>query len=332
MERHFAKLAHEIQSRFLEEQGKGFVVEIGCNDGILLKNFSALGIKHLGIEPSLNVALEAKKAGCNVLNAFFSKETAIKIVSDHGPANVIVAANVMCHISDIQSVLIAVQSLLDDSGILIFEDPYFGDVIDRVTYDQIYDEHVFLFSLHSVQSIFQTIGLEVFDIQAQNTHGGSMRYFLAKQGKMKCSPEITALLQKEKSQGLHDRAQLSQFKQAVVNSKESLLELLRDLKEKDERVVGYAATSKSTTILNYCGIGTDLVSCIYDTTPEKIGKFSPGMNIPIKDHKLFADEKAKYVILFAWNHQEEIFLKEKSFANNGGCWILHTPSPNISND
>ena len=198
-----------------------------------------------------------------------------------------------------------------------------GDVIRLTSYDQIYDEHVYLFSLLSVDKISKLFDLELIDAYPQKTHGGSMRYVIARKGEYSISDNLKKLMLKELDQGLDKIETYLNFKDNCESSKKRLFKILSSYADQGKKVSGYAATSKSTTILNYCKIGKDLIDCIYDTTPLKINKFSPGMHIPIKHHKDFALEKPDVSLLFGWNHKKEIFDKEYNYTKNGGTWISH---------
>jgi methylation protein EvaC len=235
----------------------------------------------------------------------------------------------MCHIPDLVGVVRGIKRLLKPTGVAIFEDPYLGDVIEKTAYDQIYDEHVFLFSAHSIQYLFQQHGMALIDVLPQKTHGGSMRYVLAHAGAYPVSDSVTKLLEREKIQGLDRLATFEAFRQKVEKSRVDLVNLLRELKASGKRVAGYGATSKSTTILNYCGIGSDLIDYISDTTPIKQGKFTPGMHIPVLPYETFKNTPPDYAFLFAWNHAEEIMAKEKDFMAAGGKWIVHVPEVKV---
>lgn len=329
MERHFGEFARNvIESGYLSKE-KPFVVELGCNDGIMLKHFAQENMYHLGIEPSLNVAAVANAQGIRTLSEFFSEDVARKIVREDGQADAFLAANVMCHIPDIVGVVKGIRALLKPTGIAMFEDPYLGEVIEKTSYDQIYDEHVFLFSAHSIQYLFRLHGMELIDVQPQPTHGGSMRYVLAHAGAYPVKDAVTRLLEKEKSLGLHRLSTFETFRKRVEQSRTDLVQLLRDLKSQGKRIAGYGATSKSTTILNYCGIGPELIDYISDTTPIKQGKFTPGMHIPVKPYEAFTAAPPDYAVLFAWNHAEEIMAKEKAFMAAGGRWIVHVPEVRV---
>ena len=326
---HFQEFAQGVmQSSYLAKTNP-FVVELGCNDGIMLKNFAAAGIRHLGIEPSRNVAAVANAAGVRTLSEFFSVGVAEKIVQSEGQADAFLAANVMCHIPDIRGVVQGIRTLLKPTGVALFEDPYLGDIIEKTSYDQIYDEHVFLFSAHSIQYLFGLDGMELIDLQPQKTHGGSMRYVLGHKGAHPIKPSVAALLARESALGLHRGATFDTFRKNVEQSRTDLLGLLRDLKSQGRRIAGYGATSKSTTILNYCGIGPDLIEYISDTTPIKQGKFTPGTHIPVKPYETFQANPPDYAVLFAWNHAEEIMAKEREYIARGGKWIVHVPKVRV---
>ncbi len=330
MGEHFARKAEHHMDDFIPDLDQAFVVELGSNDGIMLKNFAAKGIKHLGIEPSGNVAQVAIENGIDTIVEFFGEDAARKVLESHGPADVISASNVMCHIPDLNSVGKGVNLLLKEQGIFEFEDPYLGAMISKTSYDQIYDEHVYIFSVTSVANTFAPHGLEVFHVEPLETHGGSMRYFLGRKGAHEIRESVLQQLKIEEEAGLNDAATYETFAQNCERNKEELVALLQDLKAQGKRVVGYAATSKSTTILNYCGIGPDLIECIYDTTPVKQGKCSPGMHIPVKPFTEFYEEHPDYSVLFAWNHAKEILGKESEYTSSGKKWIFFCPEVKVA--
>lgn len=323
MAAHFEALADRIKARHLGPDP--LVVEIGSNDGILLRHFATAGIRHLGIEPSANVAAAARANGVNTLSEFFSESLADRIIGEHGHADVFVGANVMCHIPTLHSVVAGIAKLLKPAGVLIFEDPYLGDIIERTSYDQIYDEHAFYFSVTALDYVFTRHGLEIIDAEPQPTHGGSMRYTVGHRGQHDISDRTMALRAKEQALGLGNRDTYTAFRQRVERSRVELTALLRKLRHGGKRVAGYGATSKSTTVTNYCGITPDLVEFISDTTPIKQGKFSPGTHIPIRPHADFRSNYPDFALLFAWNHGEEIRANERPFVAAGGQWIVYVP-------
>jgi methylation protein EvaC len=328
MARHFKSFAGNVMSGFLAGPNP-FVVEMGSNDGIMLQNFAAAGIRHLGIEPSKNVAQVAIDKGIDTVTEFFGAELARRIVAERGRADAFLAANVMCHIPYIHSIVEGIDILLKPTGVVLFEDPYLGDVIEKTSYDQIYDEHTFLFSVASVSHLFARYGMEIIDVEPQSTHGGSMRYVIARKGARPVSPKVAILREREQTLGLHLPATYERFRRNCESSREQLMALLHALKAEGKRVVGYGATSKSTTITNYCGITSDLVEFISDTTPIKQGKYSPGAHIQVRPYEEFVANYPDYALLFAWNHAAEIMEKEEAFRARGGKWIVYVPEVGV---
>lgn len=326
MQKHFKTFADEVKSRFVKNTNQ-MVMELGCNDGIFLQHFK--DYRHLGIEPSLNVAEVSRSKGLNVENRFFGQALAEEIVSKEGQVDLFSASNCMCHIPDFLSVLAGIDVLLSKKGVVVFEDPYMGAVVEKTSYDQFYDEHVFLFSLHSISYAFSLFGMEVFDVAPQVTHGGSMRYYICRKGEHEVSNAVSSLLKNEELQGLDKIDVYLEFAKNCETSKARLVEELSILAKAGKKVAGYGATSKSTTVLNYCKIGPDLISYISDTTPIKIGKFSPGMHIPIRSYEEFKSNYPDVAVLFAWNHQAEIFEKEKVFRDSNGKWLFFVPKVEI---
>ena len=233
------------------------------------------------------------------------------------------------HIEDIHSVFAGINLLLADDGVFVFEEPYVGEVVDKTAYDQFYDEHVFYFCLSSLDNLFARHSLSIVDAQTQDVHGGSMRYTVAKNGARRPSERLAGLRAREESLGLHKMATFQAMKDRVQASKEQLVTLLQKLKQDGKRVGGYGATSKSTTVTNFCGIGPDLIEFISDTTPIKQNKFSPGTHIPVKPYDVFSSDYPDYAVLFAWNHSDEILAKEESFLRQGGRFITFVPDVRI---
>ena len=221
---------------------------------------------------------------------------------------------------------------MSDDGIFITEDPYLIDVFTKNSYDQIYDEHVYIFSLTSMQNICSKFGLELFDVEHIDTSGGSLRYFIAKKGVYNKTKNYNFFLNYEKKFNLLNNRIYVDFNKSCKKSKEELLKLLKSLTNKNKTICGYSATSKSTTIYNYCGISTEYIKFITDTTPIKQNKLSPGMHIPIYDYKYFNENLPDYCFLGAWNLKEEILNKEKNNFSTKGKWISHVPHVHILND
>jgi len=328
MQEHFKNLAQSvIELQSLDKNS--FVLEIGSNDGIMLKNFLSQKIPNLGIEPSKNVAQVAKDKGIEVITQFFDQHLANNIIETHQKADVILSANVMCHIPYMHSIYEGVKALLKVDGVFIFEDPYLGEVIEKTSFDQIYDEHIFLFSALSIRHLANMHDLELINVEPQITHGGSMRYTLANKGVKTVSHNVINLIAKEKKMGLDSKDTYTSFPDSINKIKDDLITLLTKLKSEGKKVVAYGATSKSTTVTNYFGITPELVECIYDTTPIKQNKLSPGAHLPVLPYEQFQESNADYVLLFAWNHATEIMKKESEYMSHDRHWITYIPQVKV---
>jgi methylation protein EvaC len=328
MSNHFKNLADEIE-KIISGKTFPFVVELGCNDGIMLKYIAERGIRHLGVEPSANVAATARKKGIHVIEKFFCVESAREIMNTQGRANIICGANVMCHIEDINSVFKGISLLLKPDGILIFEDPYLYDIITKNTFDQIYDEHIYYYCGLSVSELSKRHGLQLVDMIPQNVHGGSMRYYIKKGNNHSISQNVEHHLRQEINLNLHTVKGYIAFKDKVNEICSDFYRTLMEIKSKGLKIAAYGATSKSTTLLTYSKVGRDLIDYVSDTTPTKIGKYTPGTHIPVKSHKHFLSDSPPYTVLLAWNHKQEIFDKEIRYRENGGKFITFFPKVTI---
>jgi len=321
MSNHFRKMSEQLIAKYVSDQSP-FVVEIGCNDGITLQNFAKAGIPHLGVEPSANVAQAARDKGMNVIGDFFNVETAKRITEEHGQADLFIATNTMHHIEDINSVAAGVEILLKPDGVMVQEDPYLGDMLEFTAFDQLYAEHMYIWSIASLGSAFGRHGLEIFDVEWNHFHGGCMRYFLCRKGAHKPTDRFLVQQAKEDALGLKHQETYEAFRIRCEISRDRLVERLDNYRRQGKRLVGYGATAKSATIINYCGLTTDHIEYISDTTPTKQGKYSPGAHIPVVPPDVFAENHPNYAVLFAWNHFDEINAKEKRFVDNGGKWVI----------
>jgi methylation protein EvaC len=329
MKRHFGQLVNDHLSDVEKKFSDLFVFEIGSNDGTLLEFVKSKGIRHLGIDPSSNVVERAREKGVSAEIGFFGEATAADVVNRHGQADFIFAANVICHIPDMNDFGKGIDRLLAANGRFVFEEPYVGSMIENTSYDQIYDEHVYIFSATSVRNIFSRVGLHLVDLIPQETHGGSMRYVLMHQGVGQASARVQETLVSEKEKGLDQLSTYLDFAKRCDERRLQLKSLLEDLKRNGRTVAGYAATSKSTTVLNYCGIGPELIEYISDSTFEKQDRFTPGSHIPIKSPEEMREHPPDYLVLFAWNHEKEILEKEKGLTDSGVQWIRFVPKVEI---
>jgi methylation protein EvaC len=321
---HFAKVAQRILQTELNVPDP-FVVEIGCNDGVMLSTIRDAGVRHLGLEPSARVADIARGKGIQVRTDFFEETAAKEIRASHGAADVIYAANTICHIPYLESIFRGADILLAPSGIFVFEDPYLGDILEKTSFDQIYDEHFYFFTAHSVREAARRFGFDLVDVARLPVHGGEVRYTLARMGARTPTAGVDRLLREEDERSLTDTGNLLRFADAVDQIRRDLVALLRRLRDEGKRVVAYGATAKSATVTNFCGIDTELVSWVCDTTPAKQGRLTPGVHLPVRPPADFAADYPDYALLFAWNHVAEIMAKEQGFRDAGGRWILYVP-------
>jgi len=217
-----------------------------------------------------------------------------------------------------------VKRLLKPSGVFIFEDPYVGDIVAKNSYDQIYDEHVFYFSTIALERLFDTYDLEILDVEHQPVHGGEMRYTVGHR-RHAGARSVRDAVSAERRAALDRMETFDALRGRIERSRDELVALLGRCRSDGRRIVGYGATSKSTTVINYCGIGTDLVEYISDTTPIKQGKFSPGRHIHVRPYAEFQRDPPDDALLFAWNHAAEIMKKESAYLAGGGRFIVYVP-------
>jgi methylation protein EvaC len=307
-----------------------FIVEIGCNDGVMLSTIAAQGVRHLGVEPSSGVAEVAATKGVRIRTDFFEHSTAVDIAAADGPADVVYSANTICHIPYLDSVFRGLDALLREGGIFVFEDPYWGAIVEQRSFDQIYDEHFYFFTAQSVRAMARQFGFDLVDVQRLGVHGGEIRYTVARFGERAVSPSVDELIADEQRRELDSLPTARRFAAEVRGIRDDLVELLRGLTAQGHRVVGYGATAKSATVANYCGLGPELISFVSDTTAAKQGRLTPGSHIPVVGPEAFRDTRPEYALLFAWNHADEIMAKEKEFRAGGGRWIQYVPAVHTS--
>ena len=323
---HFKKYAQDIHQEFLQKENSPFIVEIGSNDGSLLREFKKLDTQILGIEPAINLSDLANQSNITTKNTFFSSEISKEIVKTRN-ASVVVANNVIAHVEDLQDLMHGVQILIGNNGIFIFEVPYLVDLIKNLEFDTIYHEHLSYFSILPLLKLVQQFGLEIFDIRKQSVHGGTLRIFVSKKGNYPINNSVKIFIDDESKLGLDKIDFYKKFSIDVKELKKELLKILSKLKKENKSVFGYGAPAKGNVLLNYCGIDTKFIDYIIDTTPLKQGKFTPGMHIPIIAPSNLNNGDVAF--LLAWNYEFEILEKEKIFTNNGGKFLIPIPRPII---
>ncbi len=305
------------------------LLEIGSNDGALINNFSKK--KVVGVEPCLNLARITRKKGYTTLNEYWDFKLSNKLKNKFKEFDLIYSANTLTHISNLEDVFRSIDKVLSEKGILIIEDPSLLECIKKNSYDQFYNEHIYLFSAISVNNLLKSFSLEIFDINNLETHGGSLRYYIKRKinNDIKISSNVHNQIKKELKFGLDKFSTYKNFSKRVINSKKKLLDILKKLKRKNSTIIGYGATAKATTILNYCKINNDYINFFVDTTPEKINKFMPGKNIKIIKYSKNILNNIDYIFLGAWNFKKEILIKERTYIKKGGKFITHVPLPKI---
>ncbi|CRK56083.1 putative C-3 methyl transferase [Alloactinosynnema sp. L-07] len=326
MAEHFTRTALGLLTTELTKPD-AFFVEIGCNDGSLLRTLAESGIRHLGFEPAGGVARLARERGVRVRPDFFEESTAADVFATEGAADVIYSTDTISQIPYVASLLGGVDALLSPDGVFVFEDPYLWDVIEKTSFDQVCNERFFLFSVRSVRAMAERFGFDLVDVERLAAYGGGMRYTLARTGARTPTPAVARLLAEEGGQA--ELKALTDFAASVTRIRDNLIDLLRTLKADGKTIVGYGATAKSSAVTNFCGIGPDLVSFVCDTTPAKQGRLTPGVHLPVRPPTAFADPYPDYALLFAWNHAEEITAKEQEFRAAGGKWIMYVPEVRV---
>lgn len=327
--KHFGQVAQRFLDEELARRSDPFIVEIGCNDGVMLETIAQAGVRHLGVDPAKDVAALAAAKGISVRTTFFDEPTAVQIRAEHGPADVIFGANTICHIDDQAALLRGVGELLAADGVFVFEEPYLATVIEGMAFDQIYDEHIYYFTARSVAALAERFGLRLIDVEELALHGGEVRYVLGRPSGRQPTPAVAEMLAREAEQGLADPDRLARYAGDVARVRSELVQLLTDLRASGNTVVGYGAPGKTATVTNYFGIGPDLVPFVCDSTPAKQGLLVPGSHIPVRSPEAFAAAEPDFALLFAWNHAEEIMANEKAFRDRGGRWIRYVPDVEI---
>jgi SAM-dependent methyltransferase len=304
------------------------ILEIGSNDGCFIKHFKK--IENVGVEPCKNLSDITNKMNIKTYPNFWKKKLAKKIIKEKGKFDIIYSANTISHIHNLKETFEAVEIALKDDGIFILEEPSLFETLKKVSYDQFYDEHAYVFSLIALRNITKENDIEIFKVIKLKTHGGSNRIFFKKKKnkKIKISKNVLQYIYQEKKYGIHKLQTYKIFAKRVKNSKKVLVKIFKKIKKEKKIIIGYGATAKSSTVLNYCGLRNNFIEYFLDTTPTKFGKFTPGSNIPIIKYNGIP-KNIEYAYLGAWNFKDEIFKKEKKFIKNGGKFITHVPYPTI---
>jgi SAM-dependent methyltransferase len=327
---HFRQLAQDVQER-LHLRRDSLVVDIGSNDGILLRPFRDQGARVVGVEPAANIAVLAREAGIETVTEFFTPRVASGIAASAGRAALVTATNVFAHVNDLDSFLLALDALLDADGVFIIEVPYLGDLIAKRLWDTVYHEHLSYFALGPLVSLFGRHGLAIFDIQHVDTHGGSLRVFVQRASATRpIADAIPRLLSTERDRGLDRLDTYQEFAALIQQNKQDLVGLLRELKDSGQRIAAYGAPAKGNTLLNYCGIDRTLLDYVVDDSPLKQGLHTPGTHIPVVSAAKLRESPPHCLLILAWNFADAIMAKLSSFREQGGRFVVPVPKPVVA--
>ena len=324
MKKSFKILSNKIKKKYKPKK----ILEIGSNDGSFLENFNK--DRTIGIEPCANVEKITKKLKFNTIPDYWGINLAKKILNKFDKVDLIYSANTISHIKNLDEVFKSINLVLSNEGVLIIEDPSLLECLKRNTYDQFYNEHIYVFSCIGLENILKKYNLKIFRVENLDIHGGSNRYFIKKkQSDRKIEKSVKRQKDKEIRYGLDKINTFIKFSTRVKESKKKLISIFNRYKLHNKKIIGYGATAKSTTILNYCNIDNSTIDYFLDTTKDKQNKYTPGTKILIKKYNGSIDNDVDLVFLGAWNFKKEIFKKEKKYIKSGGKFIIHTPYPRV---
>jgi len=329
MHAHFANFAKLVKERHAGGRGK-LVVDIGCNDGLFLKAVSDLGVDTLGVEPAANIAAMARAKGLEIVNEYFGADNAHAIKAKYGPATVITTTNTFNHIDDLHAFMRGVDVLLADGGTFIVEVPQALELVEKNEFDTVYHEHMSTFSVTSLAKLYRFFGIRIVNVEVLPIHGGSMRVSAQRRPESAPEePEVQRWLELERDHGLFKTETYDALAARVHRIRSELLDLLRGLKAQGKRLAGYGAPAKGNTLLNYYGIGPDLLDYLADRNHLKQGKLSPGMLIPVVPAERVLETQPDYLLILAWNFGDEIMEQQAEYQRRGGKFILPIPTPRV---
>ncbi len=308
---------------------KDLVVDVGCNDGTLLRGFRRHHVRTLGVDPARNLAALNPQSGVERCVAFFGAKTATAIAKERGQASVITITNTFPHIQNLPDFLEGVRVLMATGGRLVIEAHYLRDMLEQDAFDTIYHEHVSYWSLRPMMRLFESAGMEVISAERVPIHHGQLRVFVQRKGESTVDTSVTRIASDEENAGLNRVETYYAFANRALVIKENILQTLRSLRRDGKRIAGYGAPAKGNTLLGFLEIGPDLVEYIVDRSPLKQGRFTPGTHIPVVPTQRLIEDQPDYVILFAWNFVDEILEQQRTFRQRGGKFIVPIPTLRI---
>ena len=303
LRKHFTDLAVKIKSEFNPK----LVVDIGSNDGVLLKPLLELGCESVGVEPARNLAKQANDKGLETICSYFDKYTVDKIISEKRKADIVVASNVFAHLDEYHEIIENVKSLLSEDGTYIIEVQYFADMINDMTFDNIYHEHVMYYTIHSLINLFNKHEMNVYRVEKIPTHGGSIRVYISEE--IEIQQSVIELINEERKNGIDKLQTMEKFNDKLQNNINEIRELFERLNKENKKIFGYGAPAKSSTMINSIGLTNENIELIIEDSPLKQGLFTPGSHIPIIGPEILEKETPEYLMIFAWNYADEIIKK-----------------------
>ena len=326
---HFRKYAESVVSYYNIKKGSR-VLDIGSNDGTLLRHFKNQGMEVLGIDPALKISQEASRSGIPTLTGFFSTSVAKEIKTTHGEFHVITANNVLAHIADLEEVNSGVEILLCDGGILVFEVSYLDDVISKNLFDTIYHEHLDYHSITPLLGFLERNNMSIIDAERVSSHGGSIRIYARKSiADKRMTSRLVELLEIEQTKKLMSKSTFDHYSNSIQALCEDLTQLLASLKAQGKRIAGYGAPAKATTLMYRMGLSSSTIEYIVDDSPLKQNLFSPGLHIPIVSSQILCDDPPDYLLILAWNFADSIISANENFKKSGGKFIIPVPKVEI---
>jgi hypothetical protein len=325
---HFGSFAEAVSRSFGFGEGD-LAVDIGSNVGVLLDGFKRMGLRVLGVDPAQNITRIAIERGIPTITGFFSRDIAEQIREEHGRASVVTGTNVFAHIDDLEGFAESVDHLLSEDGVLVIEAPYLSNLLRDLEYDTIYHEHLSYLSVQPLARFFARFSMEVFDVHQVDMHGGSMRVFVDRAGRRPVSTVVQAMIDGENASGLYDLDRLRRFSEEVAENRRALRRLLYGLKDDGATLALLSAPAKGMTLLNYCGFGRDVFDFATEKSQLKIGRCTPGGQIPVVSDDELLRRRPDFAVLLAWNFATEIMHNLRPYADAGGKFILPIPMPRI---
>ncbi len=306
------------------------VVEVASNDGSLLRCFHAEGVRTLGVEPATNIAAIARSHGIETVGDFFNGETGERLRETRGAARAVIGNNVLAHVDDPQDFLRGGRALIEGDGLVITEVPYARTMLEHLEYDTVYHEHLCYFSVTSLMRLCEAVGLTLVRVDEVAVHGGSLRMYAGRREHYPTpGADVLRLIDAETAIGLNSLVRWQQFARDVEAQRAALRAMLERLRDEGKTVAGYGAPAKGNTLLNYCGIGTDLVPYTVDRNALKVGSLTPGMHLPVLPVDTLLERRPDYVLILAWNFADEIIRQQPAYRDGGGRFIVPIPFPTI---